>query len=100
MNSKERAFLKKLANNENAILQIGKLSVTPEVVLSIDEALEKRELIKISILDNCMDDMKDISQKISERTHSEIVMVIGRKIVLYRESKNFKKIDLKKLKLI
>lgn len=100
MNSKERAFLKKLANTENAILQIGKLSVTPEVVIAVDEALEKRELVKISVLDNCTEDIKEIAGKISERTHSQIVMIIGRKIVFYRESNNHKKIDLKRLKLI
>lgn len=100
MNSKERSFLKKLATNEKAILQIGKASVSPEVIISIDEALEKREIVKIGVLDNCMDSIKDISEKISERTHSQIVMIVGKKIVLYRESKNNKKIDLNKLKLL
>lgn len=100
MTSKERSFLKKIANSEKAIIQIGKAAVTPEVVIAIDEALEKREIIKITILDNCTEDLKEIANKISERTHSEIVMLIGRKIVLYRESKENKKIDLKKLKTI
>lgn len=99
MNSKERAFLKKLATNEKAVVQIGKASVSPEVITSIDEALEKREIVKIAVLDNCMDDLKDISTKISERTHSEIVMIVGKKIVLYRESKTHKKIDLGKMKI-
>ena len=73
------------------ILQIGKSSVTPELISAVDEALEARELIKMHILKNCFDDPKEIAQVIAERTRSEVVQVIGKKIVLYREGKKDKK---------
>ena len=78
------------------ILQIGKFSVTPELISAVDEALEARELIKMHILKNCFDDPKEIAQVIAERTRSEVVQVIGKKVVLYRESKDNKKIELPK----
>ena len=78
------------------ILQIGKSSVTPELISAVDEALEARELIKMHILKNCFDDPKEIAQVIAERTRSEMVQVIGKKVVLYRESKDNKKIELPK----
>ena len=78
------------------ILQIGKSSVTPELISAVDEALEARELIKMHTLKNCFDDPKEIAQVIAERTRSEVVQVIGKKVVLYRESKDNKKIELPK----
>ena len=61
------------------------------VVHSVEEALAARELIKISVLQNCMEDPKEMAQVLSERTHSQVVQVIGKKIVLYREGKDDKK---------
>lgn len=66
------------------IFQIGKSSVTPEVTSAIAEALEARELIKITVLKNCLDDGRSIAEVLAERTHSEVVQVIGKKIVLYK----------------
>ncbi len=91
MTSKQRAYLKSLAMTQDAIFQIGKSSLTPENTKAIDEALEARELIKISVLQNCMDDPAEIARMAAERTKSQIVQVIGKKIVLYREGKNDKK---------
>ena len=65
--------------------------MTPEVTSAIAEALEARELIKINVLQNCMDDPKEIAQMLAERTHSQVVQVIGKKIVLYKEGKDDKK---------
>ncbi|MCR5796623.1 ribosome assembly RNA-binding protein YhbY [Eubacterium xylanophilum] len=96
MTSKQRAYLKGLAMTMDPILHIGKSSVTPEMVNSVDEALEARELIKLGVLKNCFDDPKEIANVIAERTRSQVVQVIGRKIVLYRESKNKKTIVLPK----
>ena len=76
------------------IYQIGKSALTPEITEGVTDALEARELIKISVLKNCADDVKEIAQILSERTHSEVVQVIGKKIVLYKESKEKKKIEL------
>ncbi len=84
MTSKQRAYLKSLAMTQDPLLQIGKSSVTPELTAAVAEALEARELIKLNVLKNCIDDEKAIAQVLAERTHSEVVQVIGKKIVLYR----------------
>ena len=72
------------------IFQIGKNSLTPELTEAISEALAARELIKISVLQNCMDDPKEMAQILADRTHSEVVQVIGKKIVLYKQAKEEK----------
>ena len=87
LNSKQRKYLTAKANSIKPIYNVGKSSLTPEIVKGIDEALEARELIKVSILKNCMDDPKEIAEIISERTHSDVVRVIGKKIILYRAAK-------------
>ena len=91
MTSKQRAYLKGLAMTMDPIFQMGKSSLTPENTKAIDEALAARELIKISVLQNCMDDPKEIAAVLAERTRSHVVQVIGKKIVLYREGKDNKK---------
>lgn len=91
MTSKQRSYLKGLAMSLEPIFQIGKSSVTPEITSAVAEALEARELIKINVLKNCMDDERAIAQVIGERTHSEVVQVIGKKIVLYKPAKDEKK---------
>lgn len=73
------------------IFQIGKNSLTPENTAAIKEALDARELIKISILQNCMDDPRELAELMAERTRSQVVQVIGKKIVLYKEGKDEKK---------
>jgi RNA-binding protein len=94
MTSKQRAYLKSLATKMDPIMQIGKATLTPEITKSVDEALEARELIKIHVLKNCFADANEIANVLAERTHSVIVQVIGKKIVLYRESTAKKKIEL------
>ena len=94
MTSKQRAYLKGLAMNIDPIFQIGKASVTPENVQAIEEAFNTRELIKIAVLKNCFDDPKEIANVIAERTRSQVVQVIGKKIVLYRPDKENPKIVL------
>ena len=97
MTSKQRSYLKSLAMNTEPILQIGKSSLTPEFTASVAQALEARELIKISVLQNCPDEPKEMAQMLSERTGSQFVQVLGRKIVLYKEGqKDRKKIILPK----
>lgn len=88
MTSKQRSYLKGLAMNLDPIFQIGKSSLTPEVTQAVSEALEARELVKITVLKNCLDDGRSIVEVLGERTHSEVVQVIGRKIVLYRPAKD------------
>lgn len=94
MTSKQRAYLKGLASSITPIFQVGKASLTPEIVTAVDEALEKRELIKISVLKNCFDDPGELADTIAERTKSQVVHVIGKKIVLYRPAKKNPKIQL------
>ena len=94
MTSKQRAYLKGLAMTMDPIFQIGKQAITPEFTQGISEALESRELIKITVLKNCAEDVKELGILLSERTRSELVQVIGRKIVLYRPRKENPKIVL------
>ena len=91
MNSRQRAYLGSLANNIDPIFQIGKSSMTPSLTQAISEALDARELIKISVLQNCADDPRALAQMVAERTRSQVVQVIGKKIVLYKEGKVDKK---------
>ena len=91
MTTKQRAYLKSLAMTMEPIFQIGKSSLTPELTAAGGEALDARELIKISVLKNCMDDGRELAVILAERTHSEVVQVIGKKIVLYKQAKDEKK---------
>jgi putative RNA-binding protein, YhbY family len=96
MTSKQRSYLKGLAMNIDPVFQIGKSSVTPENVDAISEVFHTHELVKIAVLKNCIDDPKEIANTIAERTHSQVVQVIGRKIVLYKPFKDNPKIILPK----
>ena len=84
MTSKQRSYLKGLAMTIEPIFQVGKSSITPEYTEAIREAFNKKELIKISVLKNCMDDPRGIAEVLADRTGSEVVQVIGKKIVLYK----------------
>lgn len=94
MTSKQRAYLKGLAMNIEPVFQIGKSGLTPEVTEAVSEAFNTRELIKLSVLKNCMEDPREMASVLAERTKSQVVQVIGKKIVLYKESKDHKKINL------
>lgn len=91
MTSKERSKLKSLAMNLEPIFQIGKSGLTPELSQAVREALEKRELIKLNILKNCDDDRNELAQTLAERTGSEVVQVIGKKVVLFKYQKDAQK---------
>lgn len=96
MTSKQRAYLKSLASNLNPIFQVGKASLTPELTEAVAESFHNNELIKISVLKNCMDDPREIAEMVAERTNSQVVQVIGKKIVLYKPDKEKPKIELPK----
>ncbi|GFO83929.1 MULTISPECIES: ribosome assembly RNA-binding protein YhbY [Anaerostipes] len=96
MTSKQRAYLKSLAMKIDPIFNIGKGSLSPELVEGVRNALEARELVKVGVLQNCMDDPKELAEVLAERTRSQVVQVIGKKIVLYKESKKNKRIELPK----
>lgn len=92
INTKQRKYLKKLAHSLLPIFQVGKQGVGAALVTSLAEALEARELIKISLLQNSDEDVRETAQKLADGTGAEVVSVIGRKITLYKESVNHKKI--------
>lgn len=92
--SKQRAYLKSLAQKIDPIFQIGKNGLTPEVTEAVSQALEARELVKISVLQNCLDDPRDMANRLGDRTKSIVVQVIGKKIVLYKPAKKNPKITL------
>ena len=94
ISGKERSYLKSLAHDLKPIVNIGKNSLTDEVITSIDEALEKRELIKIKILNNNLDDNDEIVDEVIENLNCEFVSHLGNIFTIYRESKKNKKIDL------
>ena len=87
MTTKQRAYLKSLAMTMDPIFQIGKSSMTPEFTKAIAEALEARELVKISVLDNNMLGAREAAEMLASRTGAEVVQVIGNKFVLYRAAK-------------
>lgn len=94
MTSKQRAYLRGLASNLAPVAHIGKASLTPEVINAIREAIEKRELVKVAILKNCYDDPREIAEMVAERTRSQVVAVIGKKFVLFKQARENSKYTL------
>ncbi|MGB4588691.1 MAG: ribosome assembly RNA-binding protein YhbY [Clostridiaceae bacterium] len=94
--TKQRAYLRSLANKIDSIFQVGKGGIEPAFIKQVETALEKRELIKITILENSGMDPKDAQNKLIGAVGCEGIQVIGSKIVLYKESKNNKTIELPK----
>lgn len=92
MTSKQRAYLKGLANKLDPIFQVGKSSLTPELTQAIGEAFHRNELIKIAVLKNCDDDPHVIAEMVAGRTHSQVVQVIGKKFILYKPDRDKPKI--------
>ncbi len=94
MTSKQRAYLKGLAMNIEPVFQIGKGGLTPEVTQAVRETFNTRELVKLAVLKNCMEDPRQMAELLADRTGAQVVQIIGKKIVLYKESKDHKKIEL------
>ena len=94
ISSKERAYLRSLSNNMQPIFQIGKGGLTGEIYKQLSNALEARELIKITVLETCYVSAKEAAGMIADMIGAAVVAVTGRKIVLYRESQENKKIFL------
>ena len=94
LTGKERSYLKSLANNLEPLFQVGKNGLSENFLKQVDEALELREIVKINVLKNCMEDPKDIANVLVEDLNAEFVQSIGRKIVIYRESIENKEIQL------
>lgn len=95
LNSKNRAYLRSLANSLDPIFQVGKGGVSEEMCLQISNCLEARELIKLRVLENSGISAKEAAELIAQATGADVVAVIGNRFVLYRESKDKKRIELK-----
>ena len=94
LTSKQRAYLRSLAVHEATIMQIGKGGIGENLIKTVSDALEARELIKLSVLENCEETPRSAADALAEATNSDVVAVTGRKVVLYRESEKHKKIEL------
>ena len=98
MTSKQRAYLRGLANTLEAIFQVGKGGLSENLMKQLDDALEARELIKITVLETAPDSVKEIGEEIATKTNSCFVQAVGNKITLYRARKKSPKIILPKEK--
>lgn len=94
LTSKQRSYLRGLANTIPPIFQVGKGGINDNMIKQFADALEARELIKATVLNNSLSEARDICEELSEATNAEVVQVIGSKFVLYKESKNNKVIEL------
>ena len=94
LTSKQRAYLRSLASTEQTIMQIGKGGISENLIKTVSDALEARELIKLSVLENSSESVRGAAEALAEATDADVVAVIGKKIVLYRESEKHKKIEL------
>lgn len=94
LTGKQKRFLRSQAHHLTPIFQVGKDGVNENMIVQVGEALEKRELIKVSVLQNCMEDKEDVAVMLAEGTGASVVQIIGNTIVLYKESKENKEIEL------
>jgi RNA-binding protein len=95
LNGKERAYLRSLSNKLDAIFQIGKGGINANQLKQIDDALEKRELVKVHVLENAMLDTREVCNIVADELGADPVQVIGKKFVIYKESRENKTIDLR-----
>ncbi|HHY72938.1 MAG TPA: ribosome assembly RNA-binding protein YhbY [Bacillus bacterium] len=94
LTGKQKRFLRSKAHHLNPIFQVGKSGVNENMVKQIGEALEARELIKVSVLQNCEFDRGEVAESLVDGTKAELVQIIGNIIVLYKESVENKQISL------
>lgn len=93
LTSKQRAFLKNLAQNIQPIFQIGKNEISDNMVKQISDALTARELVKVSVLENSQYTAREAADAVAELTESDVVIVIGNRFVLYRETTDKKRYE-------
>jgi RNA-binding protein len=96
LNSRQRAQLRGMANDYETILQVGKLGISENLIKQVDDALEARELIKMSVLETCPATSREIADELANAVKADVVQVIGRKFILYRQSRDNKTIKLVK----
>lgn len=96
LTGKQKRFLRAAAHHLDPIFQVGKGGVNENMTKQISEALEVRELLKVSILQNCDDDRNTVAEELVKGTKAELVQVIGNTVVLYKESRENKQLELPK----
>ncbi len=96
MTSKERAYLRAKANSIEAIFQVGKGGITPELLKQLDNAIEARELIKISILETAPGSAKELAEELATGSNSVVIQTVGNKVTLFRQKKKNSKFELPK----
>lgn len=96
LNAKQKSYLRGLAHNLQPIIQIGKGGVNEMLLKTIEDALEARELIKVSVLQNSIEDPKELAPAIANAIEGDVVQVIGRTLIFYKESQKKKEIVLPK----
>jgi len=94
LTGKQKRYLRSRAHHLQPIFQVGKGGTNEHLIRHIEEALEVRELIKISVLNNCGEDAREVGAELAAGARAELVQVIGKTIVLYKESKEHKTIEL------
>ncbi len=94
LTGKQKRFLRSKAHHLNPIFQVGKGGVNDNLIKQIGEALEARELLKVSVLQNCEEDRNDVASQLSKGATAELVQIIGNTIVLYKESRENKQLQL------
>lgn len=87
LRGKQKAFLRGLLNTQTPVFQVGKEGLSENLLQQLDDVLEARELIKISVLQNQKADPEELATAIAARTGAEVVQVIGSKIGLYRPAR-------------
>lgn len=85
LTGKQKRFLRGMASTMEAIVQVGKSSVNDSVIFSLNEALAARELVKVKVLKNCLDEVSEVAEALSEASGAELVQIIGRNVLLYRQ---------------
>ena len=93
MTSKQRAYLRGLANTMEPIFQVGKGGISEVLIEQLDNAIEARELIKITVLETAPGSAKELAVQIANSTNSEVVQTIGNKITLFRQKKKNSKFE-------
>ena len=94
LTGKQKRFLRSKAHHLNPIFQVGKGGVNENIIKQIGEALEARELLKVSVLQNCEEDRNDVASMLIKGARAELVQIIGNTIVLYKESRENKQLQL------
>jgi RNA-binding protein len=98
LTGKQKRFLRSEAHHLDPIFQVGKGGVSGTMLRQIEEALEARELLKVSILQNNEDDKHDVANQLAKGTSAELVQLIGHTVILYKPSVNNKRIELPRAK--